>query len=121
MEASLRSYLSGRIPGVGPKRASLLAEQFGSDVISVLDSLDAAHQLAAVLPAHLAAEVKEKWDANPRNSKSSTSSRHCPAVRLSAPRILGMSLDTTRRSCKKATTLSSLQRRRSGLHTSLQW
>lgn len=69
--ASLRLYLTSRIPKVGPKRATLLVDHFGSRIIKVLGSMDAERQLSTV-PAlrPVAAELKRNWDTNPRRSES---------------------------------------------------
>ena len=69
VEASLRTYLCSRVPGVGPTRASLLVNQYGSQVLEVLEKPDAVKRLKASgipLKPHVIEDIVKNWDRNPR-------------------------------------------------------
>lgn len=69
VEASLRTYLCTRISGVGPARAALLVNQYGTQILRVLDEPDAAKRLKASgigLKPHIVDDIIKNWDLNPK-------------------------------------------------------
>ena len=58
---------------MGPYRAKLLADQFGQDILDVLDRCDAAETMSKIpgLKPSVAADVKNAWTKSRNNCRLS--------------------------------------------------
>ena len=64
-EEARHMLLGAALPGVGPKTAALIAEEFGTSIESVMNSAAAAKKLSRVrgIGPKTADKIKTAWDA----------------------------------------------------------